>query len=504
MWDEAAHALPGLVMQRYLMHGDLLGFLRYVNHQCFYPPGYPAILALVFLAFGASVNTARIFSLFALFWSAICVYFLGKELSKDTGWLIGSIGATLTLTSPVLITWSAMAMLEPFGVLFTSLTLIFYLRALRTKAIPYYILTALGINMAFFTKYNYGVLSILALSISILIEARLKLQDVLSKENLLLAVCIVIPLVIWFISPYPNKIIGFLQFLGYVEDFTLLEHLLFYPRSLATQYSGSFAISLLLAFSLLASAPLIAKRVDIRTLFIFCWAPLIIATIHKHKQDRYIITIVPALYALAGYWVSRLFRRLKKANMPPIVMALLIISALSLASIGWAKLPSKMQEFKMLKMTSDASIADALDFISSTVKAEKRICIIGGFNEMSASSIAWHLLLRNENMLQPNIMTLPHLGQRTGTGMSPEMVAGYKAELYRVLDNSTVDYIITIEVDKESKFYTYDYESWNAWQLNYISLMEEQEEVPLLCAKSFSDGLLIKIYSNEGNACASK
>jgi len=496
MWDEAAHALPGLVMQRYLIQGDVFGFLQYASHQYFYPPAYPAILAFNFMVFGASADAARIVSLSALFLSAISIYFLGMELSKDNGWLIGSVAATLTLTSPVLVNWSAMAMLEPFGVLFTSITLIVYLKVLKTKAAPYYALTALAANMAFFTKYNYGILSIMALFLSILIEARFKVQDVFSKENLLLAVCIVIPLVIWFVSLYPNKVIGFLQFLKYAEDFTLLEHLLFYPRSLATQYSSSFAVSFLVAFSLLASAPLVAKRVDIRTLFIFCWAPLIIATISKHKQDRYIITIMPALYTLAGYWASRLFGRLKKANIPPIAMVLLTISALSLASIGWAELPSKMQEFKALKMTSDAYIADALEFISSTVKTEKRICIIGSFNEMSAGSIAWHLLLRNENMLQPNIMTLPHLGQRTGTGMSPEMVAGYKTELHRMLDNSTVDYIITIEVDRASKFYTYDYQSWNAWQLNYVRLMEEQGKLPLVCAKTFSNGgLLVKIYS---------
>ena len=62
-WDEATHALKGLVIAHDLRHGDLLSFAYNSYRQVLYPPLRSWFLALAFLAFGPSATVVSWVSL---------------------------------------------------------------------------------------------------------------------------------------------------------------------------------------------------------------------------------------------------------------------------------------------------------------------------------------------------------------------------------------------------------------------------------------------------------
>ena len=78
--DEANHALPAQQMALALGAGDLAGFARIFAAQNFYPPGVTWLKALVFLLWGGTAVTARLFSAISLFLVAPVLYAICLEI----------------------------------------------------------------------------------------------------------------------------------------------------------------------------------------------------------------------------------------------------------------------------------------------------------------------------------------------------------------------------------------------------------------------------------------
>lgn len=79
-------------------------------------------------------------------------------------------------------------MLEAFGILTVSLTILAYFGTDSDKASgPKQLFLGLAITVTFFVKSNYGILLALTIAVAILFDSRFRLRALLTRANLLIS-----------------------------------------------------------------------------------------------------------------------------------------------------------------------------------------------------------------------------------------------------------------------------------------------------------------------------
>jgi len=231
-WDEAAHALRGLVIARDLEQGDWLGFLYDSYRQVYWPPVHSWLTGVAFLIAGVSTVAARTVSLVAFVMAAYALYLAALEMKRQNGDVAATVAATLFVTSPSLAIYAGQSMVEIPGLLFLILTLLIYFKLSKDSSQARdYLLLGFGVTATYFVKSNYGVLLVIAIFTVSLIDAGFRPKQLLTRANwfALLPLLVVFP--VWF--AYPPKLIETWRTMvnqpfGVREPFGL-EGLLFYP-----------------------------------------------------------------------------------------------------------------------------------------------------------------------------------------------------------------------------------------------------------------------------------
>lgn len=122
VWDEVSHLKGGLLLSR----GQIS---EWAFTNSFYPPVYDSFVALSFLAFGASVFSARLVSVVFLVLTVFVIYGIANLLynSKKAALL----SAVLFAVMPGIVWLSKLAMIETLLVFMLSLSMFFFFRWLQ-------------------------------------------------------------------------------------------------------------------------------------------------------------------------------------------------------------------------------------------------------------------------------------------------------------------------------------------------------------------------------------
>jgi hypothetical protein len=169
LWDEAKYGLDGVRLAAAVAELDLARWVAIVYGLDVWPPLFPVVESIAFLAGGPSVAVAR--GLIApLFLGAVAAAFwAGREIAPASP-AVAVAAAALVLTSPFVQLFAAHAMLEVPGALLLLVALAAYARSLRHPAAVSRsrALVAAGLlaTALFFTKYNYAVLWIVPLLVN--------------------------------------------------------------------------------------------------------------------------------------------------------------------------------------------------------------------------------------------------------------------------------------------------------------------------------------------------
>ncbi len=167
LWDMAAHGWEGLQLARDVRSFDLPGFAWHLNRHYTWPFVYSLLLVPYFLVGGMSFAAATMLSttLFAL--TPLLLLWAGYEIDGGKGsagvWA-GAAAGILFLASPLLRLLAILIMIEMPAVFFSLLALCLYLRARRIGSLNAYRLAGLAALVLFFTKYNYGLIWLLAVA----------------------------------------------------------------------------------------------------------------------------------------------------------------------------------------------------------------------------------------------------------------------------------------------------------------------------------------------------
>jgi 4-amino-4-deoxy-L-arabinose transferase-like glycosyltransferase len=311
-WDESAHALYGLLIAHDLSQHDWISLLYDTYRQVYWPPLYSWLAGLLFLFTGASDVAARSVSAICLAALPPLLFLAARRMSPEHGTTAGLLTASLALTSPALIRYSSVSMLEMPGLVAVAFTLYAWIEATTSPdARRWHVLAGLGVVAAFFAKTNYGIILGLALVVAELTGARTGMRTLFSRRYVWTFLPVLVALGLWF--AYPAKLRetweGLVNQTWGVKETYGVTGLLFYPRAFV-DLSGSGWLSAAYLVCLLA-ALLRWRDPRIRLLGALVAIQFLIGELHHTKLPRHLLPIYPALFVLAGHFGAACWHALK-------------------------------------------------------------------------------------------------------------------------------------------------------------------------------------------------
>ena len=300
-WDEAAHALKGLLIAHDVKSGDWLSFLFDTYGQVYWPPLHSWLTAIAFLLWPPSTISTRIVSLILFLLTVPVIYIAALQFRQPQKEVAATVATLLFLTSPLIILFSAQAMLEVPGLFFLSLTLLIYIWLNAAPRSPSaHIWLGLAIAATYFTRTNYGVLLIVVVAITTLLDARSGRTPLFSRPNFYTILPIAVAFAVWF--AYPPKIASTLKAL-INEPFGInaysLEGFLYYPN-VVLHLSGSIWQSAVLVIAVIVAFRY-WRNPAIRFLIALVIVQFGLGFVHHQRVERHMLPMVPALVLITGF-----------------------------------------------------------------------------------------------------------------------------------------------------------------------------------------------------------
>jgi len=355
-WDETMHAAgPAWRVTCALATLDAGGFADALLDCERYPFVLPLLLGLEQLVFGISEHGARVFC--TLLWCAtlLTVFCVARRASGSdaAGWLALLAAAT----SPLALSFAGTVLLEVPSACAIALALWLWIRrrelALTRTCRRTDVAAGAALALAFFTKFNYGLLLAAGLALDELIELGLaarkgrarvalaSLRDVLLVPSVLLAW--------WFLLPLPGGLERAAEhrtaFLEWITGNQEMAQASWKVRLLnvTSFFAPNPRAALLLTLGVLLAVRE-ARRPAVRALLLVATVMLVGVLGHPFHLPRFLIPAGPALWALSGIgWCTLLPK--------PRVQRIGAVTAAALACAAWPG-------------TDTAWLADTLGFLS--------------------------------------------------------------------------------------------------------------------------------------------
>lgn len=322
-WDESMNgSYPSARLALALREGDGLGAARAVHDCSVYPFVLPVLLGGVQLVTGISEHACRVFG--RLLWCAglFGLFLLGREVVRVSGerrrgaelvpWLALALGAL----SPLALDYSGSLLLELPSAVVAIFALRAWLRRGPAQTLRSELAAGAWLTVAFFTKFNFGLLLGFGLFLDLLVETALESRAgrarAFSRRTLVLAAVPSVALAWWFLLPLPFGAemarahrAGFASFLGFGTDSSA-----YVPwRMRALHWTCFLAVTprvfLLQAAAMGATLRSLRSR-PVRTLWIVFLASGLPVWTHNYHIDRYLLPGGPLIWCLAAYGLAPL------------------------------------------------------------------------------------------------------------------------------------------------------------------------------------------------------
>ena len=316
-YDESMHAaFPAQRMAVALSAGDGAEALEALADCSRYPPAYPVLLAGVQLVAGSSElvlrRTGRVLWAVAFFG----LFLLARETvtrrpPRRGGELAPWMVLLLAATSPLALAFSGTVFLEtPFACAMVYTLLAWLRRDGRARA--EYVSGAL-LTLAFFTKFNYGLLLVAVLAVDLVVEGiwsrdRGQLRSFLIRCAHL-AVVPALACVVWFVLwRGAEHRTAFLDFLGENRDPGMARGWVDRWLDWSTFFALSPLVLVLIALGLLADlCPAVAlPRRPARVVRLSVVVFVLALALHPFHQERFLLPAGVAIWCSAGLGLARL------------------------------------------------------------------------------------------------------------------------------------------------------------------------------------------------------
>jgi len=398
-FDEAVHLLPALQIANDVQALRVADFWLHTYTQdriAAYPFLDSWLLAPFFIVWKPALTVARASGLFYLVVSAIVAFFLAQELSphKQLSWLSGLTGALLTLAALPLWAYASLAFLEAPGLLVTLVGLLCYVRAGPDDNRPAWLIGA-SVSTAgmLFTKYSFGVFMVSAILLNEVLNA-LAVRRAPSRRRLIcLAGPFVLLALVWFADL--GKLYRFLIYSQSQRGQLPLwdaESLLYYPKNLI-RYYASGPLSAVLILIGLATSLIAWKQHRRRAVLVYFLISMVAVTLVPQKAGRFLYTVAPAAFVLAGPPVAQVAAWLTERAQKRWVQATVV---LLMGGLLVAETSAVAQRFSFyepaieVNYTSSPDTGQAYRFIADNTLARGiRPHILNGWHLVNAYALEW-------------------------------------------------------------------------------------------------------------------
>jgi hypothetical protein len=457
-WDSAGHAWEGLIIAQDILSGDFISFIADTYRQAWWPFVHSWLLAPALIFLGKTYFAARLVSLLCFVGYACTSFLIGIEMSdgKCRYW-IGLIVVATGVTSLPLLVLSAMSMTEMPALWLCSLTLLFYVKALRTASVGCLVGASLFMSATFFTQPHIGVFVIAA----ILLTQATGGCKILSRFNRLLFGPFLALMAAWFIDPrHITAFYGHSTFQPVFYRFWSLENWLFYPRSILFVYHSSFFAAILVILGFLYSIRRL-REPAVRVFFFNALIGLALLLIKLDKRGRYIVSIVPSLWILGSLGIveiasivaTRLQDHKKQIG----------IAAACGACACMLMIPGVVQTYRTYPgflvahdFCGDERQGKAYDFIVNNVPRESNhIAMFSSFdyyNGLKSTTMRWHLEVQR-------------FDDQLATRQNKRMATLYIRDFLRDRDGSSFHRMIDF----------FHYKNVNVYEYNLLSFMKAMD-----------------------------
>jgi len=523
LWDESHHGFYGMQIYNDLHAKDWGAFWAHTNHQALWMPLHSWFDGIFLLIFGFSYTSARLSSLFLFFACSIFIYLIGLELSKEKGWIIGSIASALFITSPMMLHFATVNMQEMLGTAVMLLIAYFIIRYISVEEPWKYLAIGFLLSVMYWTKLNYAIQAVLGVGlfyISILPGIDKTKLEAIKKwliSGFLIVVGFLPLLILWWVTPPFQRKFGLgIMFwsqggTGFFPDIGYLGRLIFYLQSLVSSYNFSFWTGLGCLCAFIVSFWFYSDR-KIRLLSLMFIANLFMVAYTLNIQERYLGITVPLVFLMLAHFIVRVYGKVKEINKAavPVFVILVFIAcavgfdALSLTRytkevanrsilfpiykdslnqfdppflFGMVKRPAftypmdQPKKYKDFKETPRSSFRDVLDYFSSNIDKNKSISTMISYAEISPYVIYWHF-------------------QGWGAPVMSVNDLGFNPRYFWIADN-----FLDIQASEDSPYHSDMLDKrWN----DVSKVLLKEGIIRMAAKKEFTDlGLTARIYKRE-------
>lgn len=399
--DEAAHAVPALLMLRELQTGDLAGFAHEVYGQNFYPPGTAVPLMPAYLIVGASPAVPRFMSVAALSASLVVLFALARAIDPARGAAAGLIAVLLTLTARPLLTTAGLAMLEAPGLLVCLFVLWVYARSARRPSSAGFLLVGVLLAAAFLTKYTYGLVTLAAVVVNELVEAAVRHErSGLPRRWLLTLGPFLLLLALWFIRP--GQLATFFDYTRPLADgqpWLSPANSLYYLRSFAI-HSAPSTLFALVNLAAVLWAVFAWRNMAIRVILLyFLFGMAAVMLVNHPPNPRFIATFVPAAQLLTGLMIVRLWPRggPDAARQARAGTGIRRVALATVVGLGLTALPvvharySNYASLLEARLETSTELAGMAAWIATATPTDGTIFLINSWDQLGPQQLAWEI-----------------------------------------------------------------------------------------------------------------
>ncbi len=237
----------------------------------------------------------------------------------------------------------------------------------------------------------------------------------LSPRHRILVATVALPLAIWFLFPYPNRVrtlVGFVVNRDSGQPLWSIDTLLYYPRVFVSDYSPAPLVGwVVLALAMLPPVRRASGRApgrDPGTLIALAfWVGLIATALHPYRQPRFLFTVAPLVWLLgAKQAVALLDAVLSGRRMPGWIRepswAIALVALLTAAVVAAPPFETTLAAHRAFN--TPAAIGPVVDrVLAQARKSDSRPWLLGHWNGMSPALVRWHALLTDPGLAETRV-----------------------------------------------------------------------------------------------------
>lgn len=303
---------------------------------------------------------------------------------------------------------------------------------------------------------------------------------------------VLLPVWIWFLSPSPVHVRAFLGFLqNRSTEASWKDALAFYPMAFVGDYVEDARVGVLVLMAAVVGGVWVSRgSVGWKMLSLTTAVMVLLAVVHPYKLPRFLFTAVPLLFLLAGLGMARLLH-----DPWPVgwrrswIGGVLAAAALSaLVSLSVFRSPERLRA-DYERYSGDPRLGSVLDHLRDRVSLDVPVGVVGTFDEISPSLVAWALHQRTVGRDFEVVPTPPRVSELS----SADTLRRHTAEW---IAHRGPQEIIALRFFEDTVWSSRtDFQRYNAWQNRIVEALDS--DAGWLAAESHRHedlGLVVTIY----------